>query len=538
MRGFNHTVAPNDFQDYNFVVGASGQGNTIQNYAGGNTGTTYGIYLINHTNPTVSYNTINNAGGGGVNATGQIYGIFMSATSATVNRGGDVVMNNNNITIGISATGAVNSISIAPISTSITVNNNTFSFGTFASTTGSQIISIAQNAPVVTITGNSNSGTITKTGVGQLNCINYSGSPTNGVVTIANNNFSNISLAGTSVFNGIFASGSSTATLQTYNNTISNITAGSGNTYGINLSTALVHQVYNNTVNNITATGPFYGISFSGTNPTVYNNTVYSITTSFQTMAGIYNQGSGTTNCYKNQVYNLTSTYSGTSTMSVAGIQVTSGNPGNYVYNNFVSDIKIPNVTVTSNALYGIYVSASNATNKIGLYYNTVYLNSTGAPAYRSFGIFSNAGSTSDLRNNIVVNTSTGTPIAYGRSTNALGTYSSLSDNNDFFATNIFFEGTGSTLYTTLDSYKTLVYPRDQATFSENPPFINTTTAPYDLHINTGIATQTERGGRPVLTPVSITEDFDGVTRNASFPDVGADEFSGTILDLTAPIIS
>ena len=146
--------------------------------------------------------------------------------------------------------------------------------------------------------------------------------------------------------------------------------------------------------------------------------------------------------------------------------------------------------------------------------------------------------STSDLRNNIVVNTSTGIPIAYGRSSNALGTYSSLSDNNDFFATNIFFEGTGSTLYTTLDAYKTFVYPRDQATFSENAPFVNTTTAPYDLHLNTGIATQTERGGRPVTTPVAIADDFDGNTRDASFSDVGADEFSGTVLDLTAPIIA
>ena len=94
------------------------------------------------------------------------------------------------------------------------------------------------------------------------------------------------------------------------------------------------------------------------------------------------------------------------------------------------------------------------------------------------------------------------------------------------------------TLYTTLAGYKTFVYPRDQATFSENPPFINTTTTPYDLRINTLTQTQTERGGRPVTTPVAIIDDFDGNTRNASFSDVGADEFSGTVLDLTAPIIA
>ncbi|NWG28818.1 MAG: hypothetical protein HXY48_09830 [Ignavibacteriaceae bacterium] len=534
LRGFNHTVAPNDFQDYNFVVGASGEGNIIQNFGGGSTSTNYGIYLINHTNPTVSYNTINNAGGGGVNSTGQIYGIFMSATSASVNRGGDVVMNNNNITISTSATGAVSSINIAPISTSVTVSNNTFSFGSFTSTASSQIINVAQNTPTVTITGNQNSGAITKTGVGQLNCINYFGSPVNGVVTIANNNFSNISLTGTSVFNGILASGSSTATIQTYNNTISNITIGTGTSYGIQLSTALVHQAYNNTIHDITAGGILYGISFSGTNPSVYNNTVYNLTTSGATLIGINDQGSQTTNCYKNQIYNLTSTYSSTAAMNVSGIQITTGTVGNYVYNNFISDIKIPNATVTTNALFGINASASGATAKIRLYYNTIYLNSTGT-GYKSYAIFSNSGHNAELRNNIAVNTSGGFAVAYGRSTSSFGTYSNASDNNDFFAANIFHDGT--TYYTTLADYQTLVYPRDQATFSENPPFVNVTTAPYDLRINTTIATQTERGGRPVSSPITINEDFDGNLRDGSFPDVGADEFSGTALDLTAPII-
>ena len=443
LRGFNDTAAPNNFQDYNFVVGASGQGNTIQNYGGGSTTTNYGIYLINHTNPTVSYNTINNTGGGGVNATGQIYGIFMSATSATVNRGGDVVMNNNNITIGTSATGSVNSINISPISTSITCNNNTFSFGTFASTTGSQIINISQNAPLVTITGNQSSGTITKTGVGQLNCINYSGNPVNGVVAIANNNFSNISLSGTSAFFGINAGGSTTTSIQCYNNTISNIILGSGTSNGINLGTAGTQQVYNNIVSNLTSSGFVNGINLgTSTTQQVYNNIVNNITSTGTNLVGLLlSPGNlGTVNCYKNQVYNLVST-NATASMTFSGIQLNSGLQVN-VYNNFISDLKVPNTTSVGNALFGINVSASNATNKFGIYFNTIFLNSTGASAYRSFGIFSNTGSTSDLRNNIVVNTSTGIPIAYGRSTNALGTYSSLSDNNDFFATNIFFEGT------------------------------------------------------------------------------------------------
>ena len=56
--------------------------------------------------------------------------------------------------------------------------------------------------------------------------------------------------------------------------------------------------------------------------------------------------------------------------------------------------------------------------------------------------------------------------------------------------------------------------------------------------MNTAIATQTESGGTPVTTPIAVTDDFDGNTRNATTPDVGADEFAGIGLDLTAPIIS
>src|SRR5205814_8629716 len=49
------------------------------------------------------------------------------------------------------------------------------------------------------------------------------------------------------------------------------------------------------------------------------------------------------------------------------------------------------------------------------------------------------------------------------------------------------------------------------------------------------IATQIESGA---ATIAGLTDDFDGDTRNASTPDVGADEFAGTLLDLVPPVIS
>src|SRR5205823_8573867 len=49
------------------------------------------------------------------------------------------------------------------------------------------------------------------------------------------------------------------------------------------------------------------------------------------------------------------------------------------------------------------------------------------------------------------------------------------------------------------------------------------------------VPTQLESGGAPIT---GFTDDFDGQTRNTTTPDVGADEFTGTPLDLTPPTFS
>ncbi|MEK7414905.1 MAG: hypothetical protein AAB263_16445, partial [Planctomycetota bacterium] len=62
----------------------------------------------------------------------------------------------------------------------------------------------------------------------------------------------------------------------------------------------------------------------------------------------------------------------------------------------------------------------------------------------------------------------------------------------------------------------------DLNSFSQNPQYNSTT----DLHINPAIGTPVESGA----TPVSITVDYDGNTRNATTPDIGADEGTFTLL--------
>ena len=89
----------------------------------------------------------------------------------------------------------------------------------------------------------------------------------------------------------------------------------------------------------------------------------------------------------------------------------------------------------------------------------------------------------------LILSTATGTgkTAAFRRSAANvnLNNYSTLSNNNDFYAGTpgasnvIFFDGTNSDQ--TLEDFKLRVTPRETSSITENVPFVNTTTTPYDL---------------------------------------------------------
>ncbi len=529
------------YYDKNFVIGSSGNGNTIENFAGNSATESYGIYLKNNDGSQISYNYINNMSGGGSAFTAIGSGIYNANTTELDFYAG---FNNINLTSGSfgiygiynSTTGelTITDNTIAILNT--TSNSNTFAFiynsqpsvstssntyitnNIFASSeinsTGSKYLiynNASRKSPeATTISGNSTSGTINCTAASGSFALYYNFSAATGTESIYNNNFSNINLTGTTYFWGIYTSTSTEHTQNVYNNTISNITCGTYESYAINLLKANNRNIYGNNIHSITAGG---------------------------IISGIISDVSNQTHIYKNAVYDISSSYSTTSTGYVNGIVVSAGTSV-YLYNNFISDLKAPS-SGSSDAIRGISLTSSTANSSIGVYYNTIYLDATSSGTnFGTSGLYQAASSTSttaalDLRNNIIVNNSTqnGTysSTAFRRSSSYLDNYSSSSNNNVFYA------GTPGTYNLicninscqTIEQFKSTVGPtRDNLSFSELPVFINPTTAPYNLRLQDGITSFCESGGLPISSPINITDDFDGAGR-PSTPDIGADEFSG-----------
>ncbi len=570
LRGFNHTSAPYDFYDQNFVIGgASGAGNTLQNFAGNTASTSYGVYLIYHNNPVISYNTINNAGSGGSAFTSTGYGVFHStATNSTGTYSNNTMTlssttgqlraiaagtsgvstltaNNNTISLSQAGTSEASGIYFQNVSagSSVTMNNNSFAYGSFGSTSTSYMLYSSNAASNITADGNQNTGTITKTGAGTFYGYYNFGSPTAGTVTISNNNFSNISLTGASTFYGIYQATSTSQVEKIQANTISNITGGTNSVFGIHHNYgATGSEVSGNTVSNITGAGSVTGIQLGNSTASlalsVFNNRVSGLSsTGASTVAGILHVTGTSSTIYKNKIYDIQST---NAAGFAYGLQVSGGTLVS-AYNNLIGDIRTPAANAAI-PLAGINVSGGTTVN---LYYNTVYLNSSSSGAlFGSAALYVSTATTVTAQNNIFYNTSTATgsgiTAAYRRTTTTLTSYGATSNNNLFYAGTpgaanvIFHDGTNSDQ--TLAAYKSRVASRDGSSVSENASFLSTTGSSANfLHINGATPTQIESGGTAVA---GITDDVDGDTRNASTPDIGADEGIFTLLDLVAPAIT
>jgi hypothetical protein len=516
---------------------------------------------------TINNNNISVRGG---NVANVLNGINIPSTS--VNATTTISINNNDFnTFGhtvAGGTGAITFIAQLGIPFSTSINNNTFTNMSVNTTGTVTFFSFAQSLPSgasLSISGNSVVTGFTRTGVGATTVWASNTSSVNGSShAINNNNFSNITLTGASAFTGISdteGANSTSGPVKSINgNTFNNITTGAGTVAPMSVNFSGANSNVNNNIITGIATGSSITAMFIGSSNqatlTVSGNTIDPITSGGTSVIGISNAAL-TSVISKNKIYDLSGTAAGSVVSGIVWNGSTASSTGTIV-NNLVGNLTAPAAT-GSNAIVGINITGSATTSTLNVFYNTVYLNNTtsgagfGSSALSTLAAATATTSALNLRNNILVNTSVqngaGLTVAYRRSlgtAGALANYAITSNNNLFYAgtpgaSNLIYSD-GASAAQTIAAFRNGVFtagtigPRDSLDVSELPPFLSTTgSSPDFLHINPGTPTQAESGAAPIA---GITDDFDGNTRNASTPDIGADEFAGILLDLTAPAIT
>ena len=304
---------------------------------------------------------------------------------------------------------------------------------------------------------------------------------------------------------------SSTAVVYNYNtvdnyNTISNNYIKNGY-YGIYFYGGSSTSLESGSVisNNIIEDFYYYGIYSYGQDAPVISGNQLTSRAGSTTNYGIYcSYNDNALNVSGNKVY-----LQGTST--TYGIYIyysdgTSTDPG-LIYNNFVSE------SGSTGTVYGLDVYYSSYKN---VYYNTVTVTGGSATAGRDADFAASTGTgygNINVVNNIFVNSGGGyafeiTQVSFDNN------YITNQDFNDYYATGSTTMRIGTANYASLALFQLIGLELNS--LSVDPAFPGLT----DLHLNSADL----NGAATPLT--AVTDDIDGDLRNATTPDIGADEFN------------
>ncbi|NVO21152.1 MAG: hypothetical protein HXX13_15725 [Bacteroidetes bacterium] len=482
LNGFSSS-APYTFFDHSNEIGQFGK-NSVLNFGGSNVAA-YGIYVASQDQVKI----MNDSVVSGAGSTNRLAGIALSgSTGSSADISGNYVMVASSATTNQNVYGIWNNYGSTPSANAIRIHNNRIQSYTSTHTSSGPLYGILNSASADS-------------------------------VLIYDNVISGSSLSGTGTQYGIRSDASGNET-----------------------------SIYNNIIHDLVNTGsggmiPVYTALFGTAN--VYSNQIYNCTANGGSVYGIYSlTGTNTWNVYRNSLHGLVSNTGTTASCLVYGVY-NNGAAIAEIYNNFISELYTPKATA-SPAICGLYLTGGSTNNA---YFNTIYLNATSTGAtFGSAAIYAGTTATVDMRDNIAVNISvpgnSGLTVSYRRADNNLSTYANGSNNNDFYSGTpgpknlIYFDGTP---YVNLADLQALVSPRDNVSFSEIPPFVNVSTPPFNLHIQSAINTLCESGAVSVSLP-TINNDLDGDSRypNAGYPDnifhpatgpdVGADEFAGGVI--------
>ncbi|MBL0103634.1 MAG: hypothetical protein IPP51_07705 [Bacteroidetes bacterium] len=236
---------------------------------------------------------------------------------------------------------------------------------------------------------------------------------------------------------------------------------------------------------------------------------------------------SGPITVSNNNIHSLTNTGAdAVSPPSITGIKFINVQLNSSTVSNNM--IALNNGANTNNVqLYGIYDELNNglAGNTKFYYHNSISIGGTTTGLANSAAFWQNAIlARLSLRNNILHNTrtgGTGNHYAIVHQSGNLNAWNSTSSNfNDLYSSNANTVGAFPLATNrTFAAWKT-TSGGDANSKNVAVNFISSST---DLHLNTANNCDLESTGTPIA---AVTTDYDGQTRNATTPDIGADEFT------------
>jgi trimeric autotransporter adhesin len=333
------------------------------------------------------------------------------------------------------------------------------------------------------------------------------GSQSNSNNTISNNALFNFTFAGVYVSSGT-EGGNITG------NTIYQTAARTTFLTGIYLSGLGVNTIQGNVVRDLTSSGNVDGIRLAGQ--------------------------SGSTIAAGNRMWNLGNTAA--STAVVRGINLVNPGPGPGHNVTLVNNmIALESAGTTAQNIYGIRDNGSAGSTTVAAY-NSVLISGSGGAGADTWAYSWVGTSGATVKNNIFLNLRTGGSNHFAANRLPASTGPLAMDYNIYSGTglatsaNFFDSSNGSNPTGTPISYaqwQTSV-PSDTHSSAGNPggnfsSAMFTAAATGDLHLVVGGNSLVNYKGAPVA---GVTDDFDGFTRSATVPFIGADEFN------TAPVLT
>ncbi len=303
------------------------------------------------------------------------------------------------------------------------------------------------------------------------------------------------------------------------------------NPIGISAGTMTNSTISQNSVTGITGTSILpAGMAFStaSSGNTITQNLVDGVSTTSSTDPIGISVGTGFVNSTisRNTITNIFTTTTGGYGGRGFVINTGTATSGLTFSNNFIANIRGDGWSAfSSDSIAGVIITGT--TGGLNFYYNSINLGS-GSFAGNASGTLSAAfyvASTVtnlDLRDNIfvtnLVNTNAAAAKTYAIYSDAASSVFTTMNNNDYFVSGT--QGVlgfiGATDRTTLAAIQA-GFGQNGASQNGNPQFVSAT----DLHINPSVPTVVEGTATPIT---GITVDIDGDTRNATTPDMGADE--------------